>query len=98
MEVGAATRQAGHRGELTVRIRKGPLETPGVRVLDLSLAGCMIEWHGWKLQEAQRLLVSFPTLSNVGSTVLWIEDNRVGLLFDDLLHMAVYEHMIAARG
>lgn len=93
MAVDAAARVKGHRGELLVRIRKGSLETVDVKVLDLSLAGCMVDWQGWKLTEGLRVFVSFPTLSNVASTVLWIEDNRVGLLFDDLLHEAVYEHL-----
>lgn len=89
----AAAQRAGDHEGLFVRIRKGPLETPNVAVLDLSLAGCMVDWQGWKLTEGQRVLVSFSSLSNVPSTVLWIEDNRVGLLFDDLLHEAVYEHL-----
>lgn len=78
---------------LSVRVRKGSLETSDVEVLDLSLAGCMVEWHGWALKEGQRVLVSFPTLSNIATKVLWIEDDRVGLLFDDLLHEAVYDHL-----
>jgi len=93
MAVDTAARAKDNRSALLVRVRKGSLETLDVPVLDLSLAGCMVEWQGWKLTEGLRVFVSFPSLSNVASTVLWIEDNRVGLLFDDLLHEAVFLHL-----
>ncbi|WP_338467752.1 PilZ domain-containing protein [Novosphingobium sp. ZN18A2] len=83
----------GGRPPLLIKVRKGPLETPDVVVLELTLAGCMVEWEGWALKEGQRVLVSFPTLSNVAAKVLWIEDGRMGVLFDDLLHQAVFDHL-----
>jgi len=81
---------------LHAKVSKGGVEVSGVEVLDLSLAGCMLEWKGWRLQEEQRVLVSFPRLSNLPATVLWTEANRLGLLFVQPLHEAVYDHLIKA--
>lgn len=83
-----------HGPAITAKVSKGGMEAAGVEVLDLSLAGCMLHWNGWRLQENQRVLVSFPRLSNLPATVLWTEQNRIGLLFAQPLHEAVYDHLI----
>lgn len=82
--------------KLIARVTRGGMEASGA-VLDLSLAGCMIEWRGWRLQEEQRVLVSFPRLANLPSTVLWTENDRLGLLFNQPLHEAVLEHLLGGR-
>ena len=89
----AATPFSLNAPKLLARVTKGGMETSG-EVLDLSLAGCMIEWRGWRLQEQQRVLVSFPRLSNLPATVLWVENDRLGLLFAQPLHEAVYDHLV----
>lgn len=95
MDASSGRGAARQRPRLSIRVRKGPLETSGVEVLDLSLAGCMVDWQGWTLKEGERVFVSFPTLSNVAARVLWIDEGRVGILFDGLLHEAVYDHLTA---
>ncbi|MBC2665600.1 PilZ domain-containing protein [Novosphingobium flavum] len=79
---------------LMAKVRSGGVELTGVEVLDLSLAGCMLEWRGWTLREEQRVLISFPTLANLPASVLWSEKDRVGLLFNNPLHEAVYDHLV----
>ncbi len=77
----------GESRSLLVRVRKGGMEIAGLEVLDLSLAG-------WLLQEDQRVMVSFPDLANLPATVLWADQDRVGLLFNQPLHEAVYNHLV----
>lgn len=84
----------GESRSLLVRVRKGGMEIAGLEVLDLSLAGCMLNWRGWLLQEDQRVMVSFPDLANLPATVLWADQDRVGLLFNQPLHEAVYNHLV----
>ena len=78
---------------MIVKIRSKGAEIKDVEVLDLSLAGCMVRWRGWRVQEAQRVLISFPTLANLPATILWSEDDRLGLEFERALHEAVFEHL-----
>lgn len=81
---------------LVARIRCKGMEVAGIKVLDLSLAGCMIGIGGWLPREEQRVLVSLPDLPNLPAGVLWVESGRAGILFDDLLNPVIYEHLLAA--
>lgn len=76
---------------ITIRISAG--QGNAFRALDLSRAGCMFDRQIWGVREGQRVWVSFPTLSNLRATIAWVEDDMAGLVFDDLLHEAVYEHL-----
>lgn len=87
----------GEGPPLLVRVRRSGVEVSQVEVLDLSLAGCMLDWRGWALLEEQRVLVSFPTLPNLPATVLWAEKHRVGLLFNHPLHEAVHQHLVSGH-
>jgi len=78
---------------MLVKIRSKGAEMTGIEVLDLSLAGCMVRWRGWRVQDQQRVLISFPALTNLPATILWSEDDRLGLEFERPLHEAVYEHL-----
>jgi len=70
------------------------MEVAGVEVLDLSPAGCMLEWNGWRLKVEDRVRVSFPRLNNLSASVLWTEENRLALMFAQPLHEAVYDHLV----
>lgn len=63
------------------------------RVLDLSRGGCLVDREVWGIREGQRVWISFPAVSNIIATVAWIEGDRAGLAFDQILHEAVYEHL-----
>jgi len=89
-----AATYSGSVPTIRARVAKGGMEIAGVEVLDISIAGCMLQWNGWRLKEEDRVRVSFPTLNNLPATVLWSEQDRLGLLFTQPLHEAVYEHLI----
>ena len=65
-----------------------------VRVLDLSIVGCMIAREAIAFEVDGRVLVRLPGLEYMPSKVLWIEDGLVGIEFERDLHDAVYERLI----
>lgn len=83
--------------QMTARIRCKGMDVTGVKVLDLSLAGCMIETGGWLPREEQRILISLPAVSSLRAAVLWVQNGRAGILFDELLSEVIYEHLLAGH-
>ena len=83
--------------QMTARIRCRGMDVAGVKVLDLSLAGCMIETGAWLPREEQRVLVGLPALPSLPAAVLWVENGRAGILFDELLGEVVFEHLLASH-
>lgn len=81
---------------MVARIRCKGVEVAGVKIQDLSLAGCMVGTGAWLPREKQRVLVSLPNVPNLPGSVLWVENGRAGILFDELLNTVVYEHLLAA--
>ncbi|MDE2434983.1 MAG: PilZ domain-containing protein [Sphingomonadales bacterium] len=65
-----------------------------VRVLDLSIAGCMIAREALSFELGGRVLVRLPGLEYMPSKVLWVENGLVGIEFERDLHDAVYENLI----
>lgn len=47
----------------------------------------------WGIREGQRVWISFAAVANIRATVAWVEDEMVGLVFDDVLHEAIYDHL-----
>lgn len=90
----AGMKAAGAGRKMTASLRCKGVEVAGMEVLDLSLAGCMFGSERWMPREEQRVLVSLPGIANLPGQVLWIESGRVGVLFDQLLSEAVYEHLV----
>ncbi len=79
---------------MLARIRCKGMEVAGIEVLDLSLAGCMVSTSAWSPREEQRVLVSLPNIVNLAGKVLWVENGRAGVLFEQLLNEVVYEHLV----
>lgn len=74
---------------LTAQCRKsggGIVELP---VLDISLVGCMVDRRAWTARVDDRVLVKLEGLSFQPATVIWIEDDRAGLMFEQLLYEPV---------
>ena len=92
----AAARKVNPGAQMSARIRSKGVEVPGVEVLDLSLAGCMVRTGVWLPREEQRVFVSLPNIANLPAQVLWVENGRAGVLFDQLLSEVIYEHLIAS--
>lgn len=68
----------------------------GIIVLDLSIAGCMIDRCSMTFRADQRLLMRLPGLEYIPARVLWVEADRVGMEFERPLHDAVLEHLLKA--
>lgn len=67
-----------------------------IRVLDLSIVGCMVAREALAFEEGGRVLIRLPGLEFMPSKVLWIEEGLVGIEFERDLHDAVYERLIQA--
>ena len=66
-----------------------------VKVLDLSIVGCMVARELMRFEEGTRVLVRFQGLEYMPSTVLWVEDDLVGIEFERDLHDAVFDRLYA---
>lgn len=77
-----------------LRLRTGRVNE--VRIVDLSIAGCLIERQAMALCQGDSLLVRLPGLSYMRATVVWIEDYVAALELEETLHDAVYEHLRAS--
>ena len=73
------------------RTRRGGVHE--VYVLDISAAGLMVDKRTVKMGEGDRLLVKLPGLAYLPVSVLWVEDARAGLLFEEPLYGPVLEHL-----
>lgn len=65
-------------------------------VLDLSPIGCMVRRHAWSAQRDERILIQLEGLSYQPATVNWIEGELAGIEFEQLLHEAVLERLLAS--
>jgi c-di-GMP-binding flagellar brake protein YcgR len=74
-----------------VRYRAGrKLELP---VLDISLGGCMLEARGWSIRPGEQLSIKLPGLGYLPAEVVWIEEERAGIAFDEALYEPTLEHL-----
>lgn len=69
-----------------------------IDVLDLSIAGCVFDRRTMPLEEGQRVLIRLPGLTFMGASVIWIEDDRAGLAFEQPLYPPVLEHILRPAG
>jgi hypothetical protein len=65
-----------------------------VNVLDLSLAGCLIEKQAMVIRLEDRVLLKLPGLRYLPAAVVWIEDGRAGLVFEEQLYEPVLNHVV----
>jgi hypothetical protein len=71
--------QSGMKAELTV--------------LDISPIGCMVDRVAWSAQPDERILIQLEGLSFQPARVVWVQDERVGIELEQLLHDAVLERL-----
>jgi hypothetical protein len=74
--------QSGTKAELTV--------------LDISPIGCMVDRVAWSAQPDERILIQLGGLGFQPARVVWVQDERVGIEFEQLLHDAVLERLKGA--
>lgn len=64
-------------------------------VLKLSPGGCLIDGRAWMPREGEAISVWLENLAAMPATVAWVEDGKAGIAFDQALHEAVYERLVA---
>ena len=85
--------------ELRIKCRTRRGMSADLEVLDLSIGGAMVEARGWTAQVGDRILVTLPGLSAQPGELVWKEDGRAGIAFEQVLHETVFdrfEQMISA--
>ncbi len=76
-----------------VRYRvRSKMEMP---ILDVCEGGCLVDSRGWAVKPDERVLVKLPGLGEVGAKVVWIEEGRAGLGFEEALYGPVLDHIFA---
>ncbi|MGQ7830000.1 PilZ domain-containing protein [Altererythrobacter sp. Z27] len=74
-----------------VRYRSGmKLQLP---VLDISLGGCMVDARSWSIRPGEAVSVKLPGLGFQPAEVIWIEDQRAGIAFEEPLYEPTLEHL-----
>ena len=80
---------AGYDAE--VRYRSGnKMQLP---VLDISLGGCMVDARSWAVKPEESVSIKLPGLNYQPARVVWIEDGRAGIVFEELLYEPTLEHL-----
>lgn len=80
---------AGYNAE--VRYRSGnKMQLP---VLDISLGGCMVDARAWSVKPEEGVSIRLPGLNYQPARVVWIEDGRAGIVFEELLYEPTLEHL-----
>jgi len=60
-----------------------------LEVLDISPIGCMVDRRAWTARVDDRVLVKLEGLSYQPASVIWVEDDKAGILFEQLLYEPV---------
>lgn len=68
----------------------GYVELP---VLDISPGGCLVDRRAWSAKPDERILIRLKGLSFQPGIVLWVEDDRAGIAFEQPLYEAVMDHL-----
>jgi len=74
-----------------LRSRTGLVNT--VHVVELTMAGCMIEKCALSMRQDDRVLLRMPGLRYLPAIVVWIDEGRAGLAFEDPLYEPVLDHL-----
>ncbi len=76
---------------LRIKCRSRRGMSADLEVLDISIGGAMVEARGWSASPGERVLVTLPGLSAQPSELVWIEDGRAGIAFEQPLHETVFD-------
>ena len=82
-----------HTTVLRARVRRSSGTNNDVNVLDISLAGCLIERQALSLAVDERVLLRLADLSFMPATVVWVEEDEVGVIFETELYEPVLERL-----
>ncbi len=74
-----------------VRYRtRSKMEMP---VLDITIGGCMVDSRGWSVKPEELISIKLPGLGFIPASVVWIENQRAGIAFEEALYGPVFEHL-----
>ncbi len=78
---------------LPAKLRKSNGSACEIEVLDVSLAGCLIERRALSLTVDDRVLLRLADLSFMPATVVWVEEQDAGLVFETELYEPVLDQL-----
>ncbi|KLE32340.1 PilZ domain-containing protein [Aurantiacibacter luteus] len=81
--------------ELRIKCRSRRGSSADLEVLDISIGGAMVESRGWTAEVGERVLVTLPGLSAQPAELVWKEDGRAGIAFEQPLHETVFDRFEA---
>ncbi len=82
---------AQEKAALRIKCRTRRGMSADLEVLDISIGGAMVAAQGWTGRVGDRMLVTFPGLSAQPAEMIWIEDGRAGMVFEQPLHETVFD-------
>jgi len=53
----------------------------------------MVDARSWGVRPGESIFVRLPGLASQPATVIWIEDERAGIAFEELLYEPTLEHL-----
>lgn len=78
---------------LPARLRNRHGSVAEVNVLDVSLAGCLIERRGHSVSVDDRVLIRMGDLGFLPGTIIWVEENEIGMVFETELYEPVLDRL-----
>ncbi len=81
--------------KLQVKCRFKAGNTVDLDVLDLSPGGCLVDLKRWGGEVGERVLVKLPGLAFQPASIAWVEDEQAGIAFEQVMHEAVLDHLMA---
>ena len=62
-------------------------------VLDISLGGCMVDARSWSIRPGEPVSIKLPSLSWQPAELIWNEDGKAGIAFEEPLYEPTLEHL-----
>ncbi len=78
---------------LPARLRRSNGSNNDVQVLDVSLAGCLIERRALPMAVGDRVLLRLADLAFMPAEVVWVEEQDAGLVFETELYEPVLDQL-----
>ena len=86
---------AGLKPGLEAVVRTRTRSKVTLPLLDINVGGCLVEARGWSAKPDETISIKLPGLGFIAAKVVWIEDKRAGLAFDEVLYGPTVEQMQA---
>lgn len=90
-EVRASARQEVH---LSATVLSGTGEQITVEMTDISDSGCQVRKSA-ALEEGSVLRLTIPSFTSFAATVVWAEDDVMGLRFEKRLHPMILDQILS---